>query len=64
MAIPAFATRVVLGDVNLDGAVNLSDVNPFVDVLATGEYQAEADVNCDGEVNLSDVNVLVDLLSS
>lgn len=54
---------VLLGDVNLDGAVNLLDVSPFVSVVANGTYQAEADINQDGEVNLLDVEPFVAILS-
>jgi hypothetical protein len=53
---------VVLGDVNLDGVVNLLDVAPFVELLSSGVYQAEADTNMDGVVNLLDVDSFVDLL--
>ncbi len=62
----AFLTYVCvapLGDVNLDGEVNLLDVQPFVDLLTSGSYQAEADINQDGVVNLLDVQPFVDLLS-
>lgn len=54
---------ILLGDVNLDGVVNLLDVAPFVDRISTGTFQAEADINQDGEVNLLDVQPFVDLLS-
>ena len=54
---------VLLGDVNLDGVVNLLDVAPFVDRISSGEFQAEADINGDGTVNLLDVALFVDLLS-
>ena len=54
---------VLLGDVNRDGAVNLLDVGPFVELIATGEFQAEADINMDGVVNLLDVGPFVELLS-
>ncbi len=54
---------VMKGDVNLDGMVNLLDVSPFVDLLATSQFQAEADCNCDGVVDLLDVSVFVSLLS-
>jgi hypothetical protein len=53
---------VLLGDVNLDGFVNLLDVAPFVALLSSGGYQAEADINQDGLVNLLDVMLFVDLL--
>ena len=52
----------LLGDVNQDGTINLLDVEPFVDLLSTGEFQVEADINGDGFVNLLDVGLFVDLL--
>jgi hypothetical protein len=58
-----FTIRVVvdimLGDVNLDGVVNGLDVDPFVDVLLNGPYQAEADMNEDQVVNGLDVDPFV-----
>ncbi|MEM9412103.1 MAG: hypothetical protein AAGA30_13380 [Planctomycetota bacterium] len=35
----------LLGDVNLDGVVDLLDVAPFVELIGNGNYQFEADVN-------------------
>lgn len=55
---------VLLGDVNMDGLVNLLDVAPFVELISTGDFQAEADINQDGQVNLLDVGPFVDLLSN
>lgn len=55
---------VLLGDVNGDGAVNLLDVGPFVDLIGGGIFQPEGDINMDGEVDLLDVGPFVDLLSS
>ena len=43
---------LLLGDVDLDGVVNLLDVNPFVTLLSSGKFQAQADTNQDGIVNL------------
>ena len=54
---------VLLGDVNLDGAVDLLDVAPFIDLISSGEFQFEADLNGAGFVNLLDVAPFVDLLS-
>ena len=51
-----------LGDVNLDGSVNLIDVTPFVMLLNSQGYQIEADINQDGSVDLADVTPFVDLL--
>ena len=53
----------LLGDVNMDGFVNLLDVQPFIDLLANGEYQAEADTNQDGSLDLLDVQPFIDLLA-
>lgn len=58
------AADVLLGDVNLDGEVNLLDVAPFIDVISQGIFQAEADTNQDGIVNLLDVGPFVTLLSN
>ncbi|MEM9410617.1 MAG: dockerin type I domain-containing protein [Planctomycetota bacterium] len=67
---PKFTTVTVgpltppeFGDVNQDGEVDLLDVQPFIDLLANGEYRYEADTNCDGDVNLLDVNGFIAILS-
>ena len=52
----------LLGDVNLDGQVDMDDVNPFIDVILNGPYQVEADINQDGAVNLLDVTPFIGLL--
>ena len=56
--------ETLLGDVNLDGVVNLLDVAPFVERLSNGEFQAEADCNQDGVVNLLDVDPFILLLGN
>jgi hypothetical protein len=53
-----------LGDVNVDGAVNGLDVDPFIIVLLDGPYQIEADMNLDGAVNGLDVNPFADAVIS
>ena len=50
---------VLGGDVNLDGVVNFFDIPPFIRVLQSGVYQAEADVNFDGFVNFLDIPALL-----
>ena len=57
------AAEILLGDVNLDGVVNLLDVDPFISVLSGAMFQAEADCNQDGVVNLLDVDPFVTILS-
>ena len=54
---------VLLGDVNCDGAINLLDVGPFIDLVSTNEYSDKADMNQDGSVNLLDVTPFIDVLS-
>ncbi|MEM9410729.1 MAG: galactose oxidase-like domain-containing protein, partial [Planctomycetota bacterium] len=56
--------QTLLGDVNLDGTVNLLDVQPFVALISTGQFQLEADVNQDSMVNLLDVAPFVTLLNA
>ena len=53
---------VLKGDVDLSGAVNLLDVDDFIDRLSKAEYQAEADCNCDGVLNLLDVDFFIAIL--
>ncbi len=54
---------VLLGDVNLDGVVNLLDVAPFVTAITSGTFIPQADINDDGVVNLLDVAPFVELLT-
>jgi len=49
---------VLGGDVNLDGVVDFFDIPPFIRVLQSGVYQAEADVNYDGFVDFLDMPAL------
>ncbi len=51
------------GDVNLDGEVNIADVNAAVDIIlgGNGDFHA-ADVNGDGEVTIADINAIMDII--
>ena len=62
----AFPTppSVVLGDVNQDGAVDFLDIAPFITLLSSSVFQAEADVNEDGDVDFLDIGPFITLLSS
>jgi len=59
-----FGFRPTVGDVNRDGEVNFSDIQAFIDVLASGAYQFEADFDEDLAVNLDDIPLFIDLLSN
>lgn len=54
------------GDVNLDGEVNVSDINAVIDIILGGKTDQDtrrrADVNNDGEISVSDVNMILDLI--
>ena len=54
----------LLGDVNLDEAVDFLDIAPFINVLSGGEYQAEADCDRNGVVNFLDISAFISELSS
>ena len=53
-----------VGDVNLDGEINIADVNTVIDAILGGQMLPAADVNGDGEVNIADVNALIDIILS
>ena len=55
---------IKLGDANMDGFVNLLDVDPFIAILGDGLFAKEADINGDGFVNLLDVAGFVEILSA
>ena len=56
-------TKILLGDVNCDGAINLLDVTPFVAAISNQVFVDKADINQDGAVNLLDIGPFIDLLT-
>ena len=63
-AIDTLTSEVLLlGDVNGDGAVDLLDVAPFVDLLVNNEFLVAADLNQDGVVDLLDIAPFVSAIS-
>ena len=55
---------ILVGDVNGDGEVGLSDVNALIDIILSGLSSDAADVDGDGEIGISDVNALIALILS
>jgi hypothetical protein len=51
--------RIVLGDMDGDGAVSGPDVDPCIDVLLASRFDVAADVNWDGVVNGLDVDAFI-----
>ena len=66
--VSSIAGSVMLGDVNGDGSVNISDVTSLIDYLLSGNASGinvtAADCNQDSLVNISDVTALIDYLLS
>lgn len=59
-------TSTLSGDVNLDGEVNIADVNAIIDVILGGDTDEDlrhrADVNRDSEVSVADINSVIDII--
>ena len=56
-------SSLLLVVVNQDGSVDALFVQPFVDLLIAGEFQAEANINQDGAGALLDVDPVVAAVS-
>ena len=58
--------QTLLGDINLDGEVNVADVTALISIVLKGNIddatRAIADINHDGEVNIGDVTLLINLV--
>ena len=54
----------VLGDCNLDGVVDFSDIPPFVVILPSGAFLEQADCNQDTVVDFSDIGMFIAILIS
>ena len=51
-----------LGDVNLDGEVNIGDMNAVIDMILSGMADVKGDVNGDGEINIADINAIINMI--
>ncbi len=59
----AYAQQTLYGDVNLDGEVNIADINSVIDIILDGTaITPAADVNGDGEINIADINAIIDII--
>ena len=56
----------LLGDVNGDGKVDVSDVNIVINIMLgkaqASSYPGKADVNSDNKVDVSDVNMIINIM--
>ena len=66
--LPYLDEEPLLGDVNGDGFVNISDVTLFVNSMMTETLEnlviENADINSDGNINISDVTTLINMILS
>ena len=50
------------GDANLDGTVNIADVNMIINDILGSTMTPACDVNGDGSVNIADVNSVIGII--
>ena len=53
---------VLLGDVNMDGVVDFSDIPAFIAILQSGGFKAEADIDDNGVVDFADIPAFIAIL--
>ena len=55
---------VLLGDANCDGVIDFLDIVPFIELLSTGGFKAQADIDQNGEVDFLDIAPFISILNS
>lgn len=55
-------TPHLLGDVNGDGRINMSDVTQVINAKNKGEYDRQMDINSDGKVDMKDAQAITDTI--
>lgn len=55
-------STVLLGDCNLDGVVDFSDIPSMIEVLTSGDFLEQADCNQDTVVDFSDIPSFIEIL--
>ncbi len=55
-------TPYLLGDVNGDGRINMSDVTATINATNKGEYDRQMDVNSDGKVDKKDTEKIINTI--
>ena len=54
--------KPLLGDVNIDGVVDFDDIPPFITILISGDFLAEADTDDNGVVDFDDIPGFIAIL--
>ena len=52
----------ILGDINQDEEINISDIVLLVNIVINNEYNAAGDINSDGINNVIDIVLLVNII--
>lgn len=52
----------ILGDINLDGLINIVDVAQMVNFVLTDNFQSQADMYYDGIINILDIVQLIGII--
>ena len=50
------------GDVDMNGVVDFADIPPFIAILQSGVFQAEADCDCSTVVDFVDIPAFIGIL--
>ncbi len=56
-------TAPLIGDVNLDGVVDISDIVAVINFLASGEENVYSDVNFDETSDISDIVAVINIIA-
>ena len=62
--VPDLPPLVVLGDVDMNGAVEFADIPAVIAILQAGTFTAEADINLDEQVTFADIPGFIAILSA
>ena len=62
MAVMNIEPTYILGDVNGDGKINISDVVTVVNAANKGKVTKQNDINSDGKVTIDDANIITEHL--
>ena len=60
--LPSKKQNYLLGDVNLDGIINILDIIATVNFILSNEYNVSADLNDDSIINVLDIIELVNII--
>ena len=58
------AEKAITGDLNGDGKVDIADAVTVLNIMAAGEYKAEADINGDNKVDIADFVTILNIMAA